>query len=71
MGTNWELKREIRERGLRQGFFADQAGIKEDRFSRIVHGRIRATPEERRSIRRLLGRDVFSGTELGTERAGR
>lgn len=67
MQTNWDLKREIHQRGLRQGYLAAAVGIPEARMSRIVHGRSQPTPDEQRAITGFLGRDVFAAPGHSSE----
>lgn len=52
---NPRLKSKIYELYETQSAFAQSLGIREDRVSRLIHGRAVATEEERQAIGRMLG----------------
>jgi transcriptional regulator with XRE-family HTH domain len=56
--TNLALKINLLNSGLKQFFIASRAGIEQTRFSKIVHGHIVATPEEKAAIADALGKQV-------------
>jgi transcriptional regulator with XRE-family HTH domain len=60
---NLRLKFAILERFLRQADFCREAGLREDRLSRIINGRSDPTETERRLIIEKLGvpeNDIFA-----------
>lgn len=66
------LKLALLRRGEPQYELASRLGIGETRLSRIVRGRVKATPEERTSIANALGlpeADLFSNAATASARA--
>jgi plasmid maintenance system antidote protein VapI len=61
---NLRLKSKIYELFETQSAFAQSLGVREDRVSRIIHGRAVATEEEKRDIGSMLGvspDEIFPG----------
>lgn len=58
MTHNHNLRIAIVHTGVKQYRIADLAKINESRFSKIVNGRIEATPEEQKRIARALKKPV-------------
>lgn len=56
--TNLALKNNILTSGIKQFFIASRAGIEQTRFSKIVHGHVEASEEEKTAIAQALGRTV-------------
>ena len=57
---NRDLRDAIQSTGRKQYFLAREAGISDVRLSRIVHGHVTPTAEERAALARLLERPVDS-----------
>lgn len=55
MILNRRLKAKIGEQGLNQTQVARFIGVREDRISRIIHGRVKANPDEKFRIAAVLG----------------
>ncbi|MBV5317811.1 MAG: helix-turn-helix transcriptional regulator [Desulfobulbaceae bacterium] len=49
-----ELRTKIKEMGMHQRFIADAIGMKENRFSDLVAGRLAPTPEQKKEIARVM-----------------
>ena len=52
---NEKLKKVLDDRGLKDCWVADKAGIDSGDFSRIKNGRMIPTPEERENIANAIG----------------
>ncbi len=58
MRLNTKLLTAIDEAGLKMLHIARRANIHQSRFSKIIHGHIRANEEEKRAIARVLNINV-------------
>ena len=56
--TNLALKTSVLNSGTKQYFIASRAGIDQTRFSKIVHGHVDASPEEKTAIARALSKRI-------------